>query len=54
MKRWLLMAVAFPMAAWVLARIADEIADARGESRATAVLRYPHEWRRARHARPGA
>jgi hypothetical protein len=50
MKRWLLMAVAFPMAAWVLARLADEIAAARGESRATAMLRYPHQWRRTRRS----
>ncbi len=48
MRKWLLMAVAFPMAAWLLSRIADEIAESRGESRATAMLRYPHEWRHSR------
>jgi hypothetical protein len=47
MRRWFFMAVAFPVAAWLLAQIADRIAAARGEGRLTRVLRYPLQKRRS-------
>lgn len=31
MRRWLLLAVAFPFGAWLLARLADQLAARRGE-----------------------
>jgi len=51
MRRWLLLAVAVPLAAWLLDRIADQIALRRGESRVTRALRAPHARRAARRMR---
>jgi hypothetical protein len=47
-RRWLLFAVAFPFSAWLLARVADRIAERRGEDRVTALLRAPQRLRQAR------
>jgi hypothetical protein len=51
MRRWLLFAVALPFGAWLLERVADRLAERRGEDRVTALLRAPHRLRQAR--RPG-
>jgi hypothetical protein len=48
MRRWLLFAIVVPVGAWALARLADRIADRRGESRGTAALRAPYQWRQRR------
>jgi len=51
MRRWLLVAVAFPLAAWLLERLADELAMRRGEGPVTRALRAPQKYRAARAAR---
>jgi hypothetical protein len=50
MRRWLFFAVAVPLAAWLLDRIADQIAVRRGEGAMTRAMRIPHERRLARRA----
>jgi hypothetical protein len=50
MRRWMLFAVAIPVGAWALDRVADQIARRRGESTATRILRTPRARRRARRA----
>jgi hypothetical protein len=51
MRRWLLLAVAFPIAAWFLERLADRLATARGEGPVTRALRAPNKYRRTRALR---
>jgi len=51
MRRWLIFAVAIPLGAWVLDRLADQIAIRRGESAVTRALRVPHTHRMRRRAR---
>jgi hypothetical protein len=48
MRRRLLFAVLLPLAAWVLARVADRIEARIGRSKGTAVLRAPDQWRQSR------
>jgi peptide subunit release factor 1 (eRF1) len=50
MRRWLFFAVALPVAAWVLDRVANEIARKRGEGTVTHALRMPRARRIARRA----
>ena len=50
-RRWLLLAVAFPLTAWLLDRLADELAMRRGEGPVTRALRAPKKYRAARAAR---
>jgi hypothetical protein len=51
MRRWVFFAVAVPVAAWALDRVADQIAARRGEGHVTRVLRMPRAHRLARRAR---
>ena len=44
LRRWVLFAVAVPVAAWILDQAADVIASRRGESRATTIIREPRKW----------
>jgi hypothetical protein len=50
MRRWLFFALAVPIAAWALDRIADQIAQRRGEGTVTRLMREPHARRVARRA----
>jgi hypothetical protein len=51
MRRWLIVAVAVPLAAWALDRVADGIALRYGEGRITRMLRRPRGYRLARKGR---
>jgi len=51
MRRWILFAMVVPVAAWVLDRVADQIATRRGEGHVTRLLRMPRAHRLARKAR---
>jgi hypothetical protein len=44
MRRWLLLAVALPLFAWLLDQAAELIAQRRGESRTTKLMREPRRW----------
>ncbi len=44
LRRWLLLAVALPLFAWLLDQAAEEIAQRRGESRTTKLMREPRRW----------
>ena len=48
MRRWLIVAVAFPVGAWILDQVADFLEDRHGEGPVTRLLRRPQEWRRTR------
>jgi hypothetical protein len=50
MRKWLLLSLVFPLVAWLLAKLADEIQARRGESGVTHALRLPH---RLRHRSAG-
>ena len=45
MRKWILLTLAFPLAAWLLYKVADEIQARRGDSNITQVLRMPYRWR---------
>jgi hypothetical protein len=52
MRRWLVMAVAFPLGAWALARAADWIEGQYGNGHSQVghvakAMRVPHEWRQS-------
>jgi hypothetical protein len=51
MRRWIIAAVAFPIAAWLLDRLADYVAERRGEGPVTRVMRIPQNRRHARSMR---
>ena len=44
--RWILMALAIPVAAWLAEAVAERIESGRGPSKLTAALRFPGRWRR--------
>jgi hypothetical protein len=44
LRRWLLFAVAVPVTAWMLDQVAEVIAQRRGESRTTKIMREPRKW----------
>ena len=44
LRRWVLFAVAVPFAVWLLEQAAEVIAERRGESRTTQMLREPRRW----------
>ena len=48
LRRWVLLAVVVPLFAWFLEQAAEFIAQRRGESRTTKLLREPRRW-----VRPG-
>ena len=50
LRRWVLFAVAVPIGAWLLERAAEMIAQRRGESRTTRVMREPRRWLRRTEA----
>jgi hypothetical protein len=50
-RRWLLLAVALPVASWGLAKLADRIRARRGDSTVTRVMRAPQQWRQRRAAK---
>jgi hypothetical protein len=50
LRRWVLLAIALPLASWLLARVADRIGRSRGESRMTRAMRAPQSWRERRRA----
>ena len=43
-RRWVLLAVAVPVGAWLLDQAAEVIASRRGETRTTMILREPRKW----------
>jgi len=51
MRRWVFFAIAVPVGAWLLDRLADQIALRRGEGALTGVLRAPNARRVARRTR---
>ena len=51
MRRWAFFAIAVPIAAWALDRVADRIAIRRGEGAVTHLLRTPRELRLAQKDR---
>jgi hypothetical protein len=44
LRRWIVFAIAIPLAAWLLEQAAEAIAQRRGESRATRIMREPRRW----------
>ncbi len=50
LRRWVILAIALPLASWLLARVADHIGRSRGESRMTRAMRAPQHWRERRRA----
>ena len=50
-RRWVILAVAVPLASWALAQVADRIRAKRGESTMTKALRAPQNWRQRRAAK---
>jgi hypothetical protein len=44
LRRWLLLAVALPLFAWLLDQAAEQIAQRRGETRTTKLMREPRRW----------
>jgi hypothetical protein len=44
LRRWILFAIAIPVVAWMLEEAAEAIAQRRGESRATRIMREPRRW----------
>jgi hypothetical protein len=44
LRRWIVFAIAIPLVAWLLEQAADAIAQRRGESRATRIMREPRRW----------
>jgi hypothetical protein len=44
LRRWLLLAVALPVFAWLLDQAAEVIAQRRGESVTTKIMREPRRW----------
>ena len=49
-RRWLILAIALPLGAWLLSVIADRIGQSRGESHVTRALRAPQNWRQRHKA----
>ena len=49
-RRWVFFLVVVPLGSWLLARIADGLAERKGESRVTQALRAPQQWRLNRTA----
>jgi hypothetical protein len=47
-RKWILLSIGVPLAAWLLKRVADQIGARRGESTTTRLLRLPDELRRER------
>jgi hypothetical protein len=43
-RRWLLLAVAVPVGAWLLDQAAEVIAQRNGETRTTQIMREPRKW----------
>jgi hypothetical protein len=43
-RRWVLLAVAVPMGAWLLDQAAGVIAQRKGETRTTMIMREPRKW----------
>jgi hypothetical protein len=50
-RRWVILAIAVPLASWALAKVADRIREKRGESTMTKALRAPQSWRQRRSAK---
>ena len=44
LRRWILFAIAIPVVAWLLEQAAEAIAQRRGESAATRIMREPRRW----------
>ncbi len=45
MRKWLLLTLFFPILAWVLYKLADQVQAKRGDSGFTQALRLPYRWR---------
>jgi hypothetical protein len=43
-RRWVLLAVAVPVGAWLLDQAAEVIAQRKGETRTTMIMREPRRW----------
>jgi hypothetical protein len=43
-RRWLLLAVAVPVGAWLLDQAAEVMAQRTGETRTTKIMREPRRW----------
>lgn len=50
LRRWALFAIAVPLGAWMLEQVAEVIAQRRGESRTTQIMREPRRWLRRAEA----
>lgn len=50
LRRWILFAVLVPLVALLLERAAEAIAQRRGESRTTRIMREPRRWLRRNEA----
>lgn len=44
LRRWVLLAVAVPVGAWLLDQAAEIIAQRTGETRTTMIMREPRRW----------
>jgi len=44
LRRWVLLAVAVPVGAWLLDQAAEIIAARGGETRTTTIMREPRKW----------
>ena len=43
-RRWVLLAVAVPVGAWLLDQAAEVMAQRHGETRTTRIMREPRKW----------
>ena len=50
MRKWILLSLLFPLVAWLLYKVADEVQAKRGETGLTRLLRTPYRWRHRRAA----
>ncbi|HEY3669372.1 MAG TPA: hypothetical protein VGN51_00420 [Acidimicrobiia bacterium] len=50
-RRWVILAIAVPLGSWVLAKVAEQIRERRGESHVTRALSAPQHWRQRRAAK---
>jgi len=54
-RRWVILAVAVPLASWALAKVADRVRERRGsDSKIAKALSAPQTWRQRRSAKAAA
>jgi hypothetical protein len=47
MRKWVVVSVLAPLAAWLLAKLADRLETRNADTRLVRALRAPHRWRHA-------